>query len=175
MKKRPYILIWAAVLLIILSIMLPSCSRSVTLYFAYMEGEEFYLSPEIREIDTSGDIYEEAIRQLIAGPKDESLYPTIPSDTSVNSIKVSDSLAVVDFDIRIISNFQEIPHSSTTETLAIYSIVNTLTSFEAVEQVKITVEGQENGEVEGFFVEDFWGHIGIYEEFTRNEEIIKDE
>jgi spore germination protein GerM len=175
MKKRPYILIWAAVLLIILSIMLPSCTRSVTIYFAYMEGEEFYLSPETREIDTSGDVYEEAIRQLIAGPQVKSLYPTIPSDTSVNSIKVSDSLAVVDFDIRIISNFQEIPHSSTTETLAIYSIVNTLTSFEEIEKVKITIEGQESGEVEGFFVEDFWGHIGIYEEFTRNEEIIKDE
>ena len=175
MKKRPYILIWAVVLLIILSIMFSSCTRSVTIYFAYMEGEEFYLSPETREIDTSGDVYEEAIRQLIAGPQVKSLYSTIPSDTLVNSIKVSDSLAIVDFDIRIISNFQEIPHSSTTETLAIYSIVNTLTSFEEIEKVKITIEGQESGEVEGFFVEDFWGHIGIYEEFTRNEEIIKDE
>ena len=175
MKKRPYILIWAAVLLIIMILMLPSCTRSVTLYFAYMEGEQFYLSPETREIDTSGDIYEEAVRQLIEGPQDKNLYPTIPSDVSVNSVKVSDGLAIVDFNIRLISNFQEIPHSSTTETLAIYSIVNTLTSFEEIEQVRITIEGRESGEIEGFYVEDFWGHIGIYEEFTRNEEIIKDE
>jgi spore germination protein GerM len=175
MKKRPYILIWAAVLLITMIIMLPSCTRSVTLYFADMEGEEFYLSPETREIGAPGDIYKEAIRQLIAGPLDKSLYPTIPSDASVNSVKVSDGLAIVDFDIRIISNFQEIPHSSATETLAIYSIVNTLTGFDEIEQVRITVEGKESGEIDGFFVEDFWGHIGIYEEFTRNEEIIKDE
>ena len=174
-KKRPYILIWAAALLIITIMMLSSCTRSVTLYFAYVEDEEFYLSTETREIGASVDIYEEAIRQLIDGPRDKSLYPTLPSDTSVNSIKVSDKLAVVDFDIRIISNFQEIPHSSTTETLAIYSIVNTLTGFDEIEKVRITVEGKESGEIDGFFIEDFWGHIGIYEEFTRNEEIIKDE
>jgi spore germination protein GerM len=173
MKRRPYILIWAAVLLIIMIMILPSCTRSVTLYFSGMEGEEFYLAPETREIEASGNIYEEAVRQLLAGPQDESLYPTLPSDATVNSVKVSDGLAVVDFDIRIISNFQEIPHSSTTETLAIYSIVNTLTGFDEIDRVRITVEGIESGEVEGFYVEDFWGHIGIYEEFRRNEEIIK--
>jgi spore germination protein GerM len=140
-----------------------------------MEGEEFYLSPETREVDSSGDIYEETIRQLIAGPQDKSLYPTLPSDTSVNSVKVSDGLAIVDFNLRIISNFQEIPHSSTTETLAIYSIVNSLTGFDEIDQVRITIEGKESGGIEDFYVEDFWGHIGIYEEFTRNEEIIKDE
>jgi spore germination protein GerM len=175
MKKRPYILIWTAALLIIIIFMLPSCTRSVSLYFAHMEGEEFRLVPETREIDASGDIYMEAVRQLIEGPRDKKLYSTLPSDTTVNYIKVSEGLAVVDFGISIISSFQEIPHSSTTETLAIYSIVNTLTGFDEIDRVRITVEGMESGKVEGFYVEDFWGHIGIYEEFTRNEEIIKDE
>ena len=101
--------------------------------------------------------------------------PPYHHDTIVNSVEVSDGLAVVDFDIGIISDFEEIPHSSTTETLAIYSIVDTLTAFEDIERVKITIEGKESGEVEGFYVEDFWGHIGIYEVFERNEEIIKDE
>ncbi len=175
MKKRPYMLIWALVLLIITITLLPSCTRSVTLYFAIMEGQDFYLAPEARQVDASGNIYEEAIRQLIAGPTRKDLFPTIPSDTAVNSVKVSDGLAAVDFDIRIISNFQEIPHSSTTEALAIYSIVNTLTGFDGIDRVRITIEGVESGDVEGFYVEDFWGHIGIYEEFRRNEEIIKDE
>jgi germination protein M len=99
----------------------------------------------------------------------------LPSDTIVNSVIISDGLATVDFNIRIINNFEEIPHSSTTETLAIYSIVNTLTEFEDIERVKITIEGLDAGKIDGYSVEDFWGHIGIYEIFERDEEIIRDE
>ncbi|GAG84391.1 unnamed protein product, partial [marine sediment metagenome] len=79
----------------------------------------------------------------------------------------------VDFSKEIITNFQEIPHSSTTEVLAIFSIVNTLTEFEEINKVKITIEGKDSGQVDGLYIEDFWGHVGIYEEFTRNEDIIK--
>ena len=173
--KKSYIFISAAVLLFLSIILLSSCTGTVTLYFAAEDSGEFYLVPENRDIRYSDDIYIETIRQLISGPEDEGLYPTIPSSTMVNSVEVSDGLAVVDFDISIISDFEEIPHSSTTETLAIYSIVDTLTAFEEIERVKIIIEGRESGEVEGFYVEDFWGHIGIYEVFERNEEIIKDE
>ena len=102
-----------------------------------------------------------------------NLYPTIPSNVKVNSVKISDGTAVVDFSREIITNINEIPHSSTTETLAVYSIVNTLTEFEEIEKVKITVEGRDSGQIDGQYIEDFWGHIGIYEEFTRNEDIIK--
>ncbi|GAG78354.1 unnamed protein product, partial [marine sediment metagenome] len=34
-------------------------------------------------------------------------------------------------------------------------------------------EGKDSGQVDGLYIEDFWGHVGIYEEFTRNEVIIK--
>jgi len=174
-RQRPYIFIWIAVFLVISMAMLSSCTRSVTLYFASVEDNEFYLAPQTREIDGRENIYEETVRQLIAGPEDEDLYPTLPSSADVNSVMVSEGLATVDFGISIISDFDEIPHSSATETLAIYSIVNTLTAFGEIDRVRITIEGAESGQVEGFYVEDFWGHIGIYEEFTRNEEIIKDE
>jgi germination protein M len=174
-NKRPYILIWIAVFMVISMAILSSCTRSVTLYFASVEDNEFYLVPETRDIDGQGNIYAETVRQLIAGPKGEDLYPALPSNTTVNSVRVSEGLATVDFGISIISDFDEIPHSSATETLAIYSIVNTLTAFEEIDRVRITVEGAESGQVQGFYVEDFWGHLGIYEEFTRNEEIIKDE
>ena len=174
-RQRPYIFIWIAVFLVISMTMLSSCTRSVTLYFASVEDNEFYLAPQTREIDGRENIYEETVRQLIAGPEDEDLYPTLPSSADVNSVMVSEGLATVDFGISIISDFDEIPHSSATETLAIYSIVNTLTAFGEIDRVRITIEGAESGQMEGFYVEDFWGHIGIYEEFTRNEEIIKDE
>ena len=116
--------------------------------------------------------FESIIEELIRGPVNKELYPTIPSDTKVNSVTIKDNLATVDFSKEIITSDEQIPHSSTTEILAIYSIVNTLTNFEEIKKVKITVEGKESGQVDGLYIEDFWGHVGIYETFSRDEETI---
>jgi germination protein M len=127
----------------------------------------------VRQIKPDNSLFKKAVEELIKGPESNDLYPTIPSDVKVNSVEISDDTAIVDFSKEIITNIDEIPHSSTTETLAIYSIVNTLTEFEEINKVKITIEGRDSGQINGFYIEDFWGHLGIYEEFTRNEEIIK--
>jgi len=173
--KKLAIICLTIILIFVSTIFLCSCTKTITLYFASMEDNQVYLAKETREVEDTGDnIYKTVIEELIMGPASESLYPTLPPDTVVNSVKLSEGLAIVDFNLRIITNFEDIPHSSTTETLAIYSIVNTLTEFEEIEMVKITIEGADSGEVDGIYVEDFWGHIGIYENFYRNAEIIKD-
>jgi len=145
----------------------------VALYFAAYPETDFYLVKEIREIPVGSDLYKSVLEELIKGPETDDLYPVIPSDVRVNSVKISDDTATVDFSKEIITNFEEIPHSSTTEILAISAIVNTLTEFEEIERVKITIEGKDSGEIDGLYIEDFWGHVGIYDEFTRNEEIIR--
>lgn len=161
------------ILIISLIFLLSSCAQSVSLYFAYYEENEFYLVKEIRQIQPGDALLEKTLQELIKGPESTSLYPTVPSDVKVNSADISGDTVVVDFSKEIITSIDEIPHSSTTEVLAIYSIVNTLTEFEEINKVKITVEGKDSGQVDGFYIEDFWGHLGIYEEFTRNTEIIK--
>jgi len=173
--KRLCIIISAMALFFLSIIFLCSCSKTATLYFASMEDDRPVLVKETRKVQNRENIYRTAIEELIKGPLTNSSYPVIPSDTIVNSVIISDGLATVDFNIRIINNFEEIPHSSATETLAIYSITNTLTEFDGIERVKITIEGSSSGEIDGYPVEDFWGHIGIYEIFERNEEIISDE
>ncbi len=50
--------------------------------------------------------------------------------------------------------------------------MNTLTNFEEIKKVKITVEGKDSGQIDGLYIEDFWGHVGIYETFSRDEEAI---
>ncbi len=162
-----------SMLTIFLMISLTSCTRSVSLYFAEYTDTEAYLVKEIREIQVSKELYKNVVEELIKGPQSDQLYSTIPSNVKVNSVKISEGTATVDFSKEIITNFQEIPHSSTTEVLAIFSIVNTLTEFEEIKKVKITIEGKDSGQVDGLYIEDFWGHVGIYEEFTRNEDIIK--
>jgi germination protein M len=174
MKKNAIICLITLFLLVSM-IILSSCTSTVTLYFTSLENNQAYLVKETREIkEPEGNIYKATVEELIKGPASQDLYPTIPPDSVVNSVKLTDGLAVVDFNLRIITNYEDIPHSSTTETLAIYSIVNTLTEFEEIDMVKITIEGNDSGEVDGVYIEDFWGHIGIYENFYRNTEIIKD-
>jgi germination protein M len=178
MKKNKIIRFLFTGVIIILGIflisLLTSCTHSVSLYFAAQSETEAYLVKETREIPVSESFYENVLKELIKGPESSDLYPTVPSDVKVNSVKISNGTAVVDFSREIITNFEEIPHSSTTEMLAIFSIVNTLTEFEDIDTVRITVEGRQSGQVEGLYIEDFWGHIGIHEEFTRDETIIKD-
>ena len=171
--KKFLIISIISMLTIFLMISLTSCTRKVSLYFAVSTDTDFYLTEEIREIPVSKELYKNVLEELIKGPENDQLSPTIPSNVKVNSVKISDSTATVDFSKEIITNFEEIPHSSTTEVLAIFSIVNTLTEVEEIKKVKITIEGKDSGQVDGLYIEDFWGHVGIYEEFTRNEVIIK--
>ncbi len=174
MKKLTAICM-ATLLLLVSMVILSSCTKTITLYFASLEDDQAYLVKETREVkEPDENIYKAIIEELIKGPSSENLHPTIPPDSVVNSVKLTNGLAIVDFDLRIITNYEDIPHSSTTEALAIYSIVNTLTEFEEIEMVKITIEGKDSGEVDGIYIEDFWGHIGIYENFYRNTEIIRD-
>ncbi len=177
MKKnklnRFIFIIVISILSVIFVMPLTSCTRSVSLYFADYTDTEAYLVKETREITAGDDLYKRVLEELIKGPENSNLYPTIPSNVKVNSVKISDNTATVDFSKEIITNFEEIPHSSTTEVLAIYSIVDTLTEFEEIKKVKITIEGKDSGQIDGLYIEDFWGHVGIYEEFTRNEDIIE--
>ncbi len=171
--KRLSIVSILLVLIVSFLLILSSCTQSISLYFAEYTETESYLVKETREIQTNGNLYKKVVEELIKGPESSNLYPTIPSNVRVNSVEISDGTATVDFSREIITNLDEIPHSSATEIMAIYSIVNTLTEFEEIDRVKITVEGKDSGQIDGFYIEDFWGHVGIYEEFTRNEEIIK--
>jgi hypothetical protein len=145
----------------------------VNLYFGKYEDNQAYLVAEEREIPNDANFYKNVVQEIIKGPVSEQLYPTIPSDTKVNSVKLENGLVVVDFSKEIITNTEEIPHSSTTEILAIFSIVDTLTEFKEIEKVRITIEGKQEGQIDGLYIEDFWGHVGIYEDFSRNEQVLK--
>ncbi len=156
--------------LIFVSIVVTGCKQEINLYFAQEVENNFYLVEESRKIG-SNELYRNAIQELIKGPAIEDLFPVLPDTVKVNSVNIENATAIVDFSQEIITD-QSIPHSSATERLAIYSIVNTLTQFEKIKEVKITVMGKSSGIIEGKNIEDFWGHIGIAEKFERNPEII---
>jgi len=149
----------------------PIPTQEIILHFSKCGDKECFLMEELREVKLDKELPLILMEELIKGPVSKELSPTLPSSTKVNSVTIEEDLIIVDFSKDIILD-QQIPHSSTTEPLAIFSIVNTLTELPQVKRVRILIEGKSEGEIEGIGIEDFWGHVGIHEIFERNEDII---
>ncbi|MCR3921553.1 MAG: GerMN domain-containing protein [Firmicutes bacterium] len=120
---------------------LPAVADEVTLYFAKQDATA--LIPEERSITYSSDLdlakrLRLVLGELIEGPQQENLARTIPREVRVLSIAVQDGIAVVDFSAEL---HTEHTGGSAGETMTIASIVNTLTDFDGVDLVAITVEG----------------------------------
>ncbi len=170
MKKVIFFLI----LLISFLFLLSGCTQNIEIkaYFGSIEGEDVYLSAETRTIKDDAHKYKNAIKEVIKGPVSGDLYRTLPKSVKVHSVLIENDMAIVDLSKEILTDFTDITPSSTTETLAIFSIVNTITEFEEIKSVKILIDSMDSGTIEGRNIEDFWGHIGLYEKFERNEQIL---
>ena len=111
--------------------------EQVVLYFADENAQ--YLIPEYRIIREGAEgPAKQAIIELIKGPANSELYPTMPSTTRVNNLYVSDGIAYIDLSSEIINRH---PGGSAGELLTVYSIVMTLTSFQDINKVQILVDG----------------------------------
>lgn len=136
-------------------------TRLFTLYFA--DANSMYLIPETRRVSVKeGERQSKVVvEELLKGPKNEHLYSVLPAEVKVLSTEVKDGVCFVNFSPEFIS---KAPGGSTWESLAVYSIVNSLCELENIKKVQILVEGKK---VEGF------GHMDLSEPFSRNDEITK--
>lgn len=134
-------------------------TREVILYFSDAEGQ--YLQAEKRNIPKTESIARQTIEELINGPQDPDLLPTIPSGTILEDINIRDGLCTVDFSSELCDNYSG---GLQDEELTVYSIVNTLTQFSTINEVRIWVDGQE--------IESIAGHVDVSEAIARNEELI---
>ena len=102
------------------------------------------------------------MQELVKGPDINSgLLPTLPTGTQLRDINIRNGLCTVDFSAELKTNH---PGGSSWELMTVYSIVNTLTRFSAVEEVQILVEGQ--------IVETLAGHVDLSKPLVRDEHII---
>lgn len=114
---------------------------TVTLYFA--DANEQYLVPEIKKLVSGAGVSDERyiIDQLIRGPVGDELSPVIPTGTELLSVVTDiNGICTVDFSIDFVENK---PETERQELITIYAIVNSLSSLDTVESVRITVEGRE--------------------------------
>lgn len=116
--------------------------KEVTLYFA--DSQAMFVVAEKRTIEvgkniSDEDLYKAILEELIKGPKTEGLYKTIPGEVKVNSVRIGGDLVSVDF-----SGEMHTKHwrGAAGEDMTISSVVNTLTEYDKVKGVLMTVEGE---------------------------------
>ena len=108
------------------------------------------------EISAQDDKYKAAVEAVMTPPKEKNLTSVIPNNSSLISVKVKDGTAVVNLDKKIKNGFSG---GSTGEEFLIGSVVNTLTEFKEVKNVKFLIDGQE--------VETLSGHMDLSEPVER--------
>ena len=97
--------------------------------------------PEKREVfyDVNTSIDKIIIEELLLGPRTSGLQRTIPANTKFISSSVVDGICYVNFDKEFLT-----PIQGQKESIAIYSLVNSLTEVPEIKKVQISVDGSKN-------------------------------
>ncbi len=132
----------------------------VNLYFS--DSQAMYVVPEKRKISQIPSLARQAVIELIKGPENSDLYPTIPEGTQINEVYIADDIVYIDLSEEIFKNH---PGGSSGELMTVYSIVNTLTEIPPIKGVQILVGGNE--------MKSLVGHIDISMPLLRDEDWIK--
>lgn len=108
----------------------------LTLYFADESGERLKAEkrPVFHSINTS--LERLVVEELIAGPLEDGLFSTLPPETRILNISVTDNICYVNFDDSFLKNTLSVK-----EYIPVYSIVNSLVENTGVNRVQISVNG----------------------------------
>lgn len=133
-----------------------------TLYFTDKTGE--HLVAEQRNVYYKRILPHERVilEQLAKGPMVKGHYPTIPQETEILGVEVSDDVCYVDFSSAFSDSGIDIPVNT-----MIYSVVNSLLDTTSADKVQISVEG--NGEA------TLSDGTSLYSLFSKNIDLIQKE
>lgn len=131
----------------------------LTLYFTDAAGA--YLYPETRQVSLKeSETPEEAILDaLLRGPDQSQLYPAVHEDSALISVETRLGIAFVNFGKDFVKRNTG---DRKKESIALYSIVNSLCSLPHIQEVRFLIEGQ----TEGAF-----GHFDFMRGFTENKSL----
>ncbi|MGQ9758195.1 MAG: GerMN domain-containing protein [Actinomycetota bacterium] len=150
-------------------------TATLTLYFIKSSQTEFFLVPEKRTIPYTQAVARAAMEELIKGPSEGSeLLAAFPATVKVLDVSIEDGVCTVNVSKEILTDkAKQGGAGAAVEGLALISIANTLTEFPTVQRVKLLIEGKQRGMVDGLYVEDFWGHVGLPEYLERDMSAVK--
>jgi hypothetical protein len=136
--------------------------QTVTLYFSDRSGAKLVSEQRSVEIKKSLSLEYQIVEQLIIGPDKKMLKSAIPEKTSIRDIKTENGICYVNLSKDFINSN---PVGITTDTVKIYSIVDSLTELSSVNKVQFLIEGEKVNEVND--------NIDFSKPFDRNNEILK--
>lgn len=112
-------------------------TTNITLYYATEDGNN--LVPVESEVYTSSNVSREkmVLEHLIESTKVEGLVKAIPDSAKLLSVATMDGICFVNFDSGFLKYNYEL-----SESVVIYSIVNTLCELPTVNKVQISVNGE---------------------------------
>ncbi|NLN48042.1 MAG: GerMN domain-containing protein [Clostridiales bacterium] len=116
-------------------------NAEITLYFG--DSQAMYVVPEKRTISFEKNLSKEqfidlVLQELVKGPQNENLYPTIPNETKILNIEIEKDTLYVDF-----SKEMHTTHwgGAAGENMTLLSLANTTTEIEGISKVLPSVEG----------------------------------
>jgi hypothetical protein len=125
----------------------------VEIYFA--TGRSLVQEPRVVSVER---VYEETLDEILAA------QPEIVTDVAVvqpvagyRSITLEDGVLTIDWE-REVLDFEATPQE---KRIALAGILYSFGRFPEVEKVRFTVEGQEDGEIDGKDVKDFWLDVSL--------------
>ncbi|HHY42462.1 MAG TPA: GerMN domain-containing protein [Thermoanaerobacterales bacterium] len=138
MKKTLIVLMILSFLVLTSACLTRDKTAEITLYYTNESNSEILTEKRTVKISKDKTLPQLAVEELLKGPETNGLKSTIPEGTKLLNLNVKDKIATVNLS----EDFTGFP-GTMAESLAIISIVNTLTDLEGIEQVQILVDGNE--------------------------------
>ncbi|MEI6287475.1 MAG: GerMN domain-containing protein [Bacillota bacterium] len=113
-------------------------TEQVVLYYANKDATKVVV--EKRDVAPDKKTMQNAVTQLIAGPSDNRTHSFFPKGTKCLGVVSKNGVATVDFNDALKSVKTEL--GSGEQMLLIASLVNTLTEFQGVTSIQISVNGK---------------------------------
>lgn len=114
-------------------------TADLTLYYTNETGDRLITQRVPMEYNSNISLERLIVERLIEGPPYEGAYPTIPANTKLLSVSVRDGICYVNLD----GGFLETGYN-VTESIPVYSIVNSLIQNTDAQKVQISINGETN-------------------------------
>lgn len=137
-----------------------SDKQKLVLYFATKDAN--HVAAETVVVAKTDNPAQTAVEHLLAGPKSPELRPVAIAGVKLKRLWLKDHTAYLDFSDTLL---KKAPGGSAYERLFVGAIVNTLTEFPAISNVRFLVEGKN--------IDTINGHLDLSEPVRRDEELIK--
>lgn len=136
-------------------------AKDVVLYFASKDKKKLVKEQRTIRITDKQPVEQYIVNELIKGPTGKDAGAVLASDTTLISAETTDGTCFLNFKANFVDKNTG---DKDKENLAIFSIVNSLTELEGVNNVQFLVDGKKT---------DSFGSISIRNFVSRNESLIE--